>query len=134
MLLYVDTGALIALAVPKDKHHARAKEVARARAVEGDRFVLGRPVLVEFLDGFTKKVGKREAIEQLHNLESSPRVRIEPETEADFSRARELFVRYDDEEIDLTDSLSFAIMDRLGLKEAFTFDPDFETHGLTRIA
>jgi len=44
-------------------------------------------------------------------------------------RAREIFVRYDDQTIDMTDSLSFAIMERLRLGQAFSFDPDFAIHG-----
>jgi len=35
--------------------------------------------------------------------------------------------------IDLTDSLSFAIMERLKIDSAFAFDRDFEVHGFVRL-
>ncbi|MFQ6107757.1 MAG: hypothetical protein ACE5QF_09290 [Thermoplasmata archaeon] len=43
------------------------------------------------------------------------------------------FRRFRDKAIDLTDSLSFAIMERLRIDSAFTFDGDFEVHGLVRV-
>jgi len=119
------------LAASADKNHARAVTFLRAALKAGTRFVLGRPVLIEYIDGVTKRVGKSEAIEQLRALEASAVMRIEPDVPEDHQVARDLFVRYDDHPIDLTDCLSFAIIGRLGLEEAFTFDRDFATHGLT---
>ena len=46
--------------------------------------------------------------------------------------ARELFLRYDDQSVDMTDALSFSIMERLRIREAFSFDDDFAVHGFTR--
>jgi uncharacterized protein len=131
VLAYVDTSALIALAVSSDKNHARAVSFLRAALSGGTRFVLGRPVLIEYIDGVTKRIGKAEAIEQLQALETSAVMRIEPDVDEDHVLAHELFLRYDDQPIDLTDCLSFAIIGRLRLGEAFTFDRDFATHGLT---
>jgi len=119
------------LAASADKNHARAVTYLRAALKAGTRFVLGRPVLIEYIDGVTKRVGKSEAIEQLRALEASAVMRIEPDVAEDHQVARDLFVRYDDHPIDLTDCLSFAIIGRLGLEEAFSFDRDFATHGLT---
>ena len=131
MLAYVDTSALIALAVSADRNHARALTFLRRALSGGTRFVLGRPVLIEYIDGVTKRIGKSQAIEQLRALEASAVVRIEPDVPEDYRVARDLFLRYDDHAIDLTDCLSFAIIGRLGLEDAFTFDHDFATHGLT---
>ena len=131
MLAYVDTSALIALAVSSDKNHARAVGFLRTALSAGTRFIVGRPVLIEYIDGVTKRIGKSEAIEQLRALEASAAMRIEPEVEEDHREARDLFLRYDDQPIDMTDCLSFALMGRLRLQEAFTFDRDFATHGLT---
>lgn len=131
MLAYVDTSALIALAVSSDKNHGRALTFLRTALSDGTRFVLGRPALIEYIDGVTKRIGKSDAIEQLRALEASAVMRIEPDVPDDHRVARTLFLRYDDHPIDLTDCLSFAIIGRLGLDQAFTFDRDFATHGLT---
>ena len=131
MLVYVDTSALIALATSTDRYHSSAADYFRKAMDGGIRFIVGRPALVEYIDGVTKRIGKSEAIKELRLLESTAVMRIEPDVEDDHRLGRELFLRYDDQAIDMTDSLSFAIMDRLGLKEAFTFDRDFVVHGLT---
>ena len=93
---------------------------------------MGRPVLVEYLDGLTKRVGKREAIEQMQWIDASAVIRVEPDSDEDHARARELFLRYDDQSVDMTDALSFSIMERLRIREAFSFDDDFAVHGFTR--
>jgi predicted nucleic acid-binding protein len=129
----VDTSALIALYLPSDKYHRAAAAHLRESARTGGRFVIGRPVLVEYLDGLTKRVSKREAIEQLQFIEASAVMRVERDTEEDHGRARELFLRYDDQSVDMTDALSFSIMERLRIHEAFTFDDDFVVQGLTRM-
>jgi predicted nucleic acid-binding protein len=132
VLAFVDTSALVALAVRSDRNHRAATAYLDASLKRGTRFVIGRPVLVEYLDGVTKRVGKREAIGQLRLIETSAMMRVEEDAPEDHVRAREIFLQYDDQEVDMTDSLSFAMMERLGLKEAFTFDRDFAVHGFDK--
>ncbi len=133
MLVYLDTGALIALNDRSDPNHSAAEAYFREAARGGTRFVMGRPVWVEYLDGVTKRIGKVDAIIRMRQIDASSLWRVEPDLDQDHARARELFLQYDDAAIDMTDSLSFAIMERLGLDTAFTFDSDFETHRFARV-
>jgi predicted nucleic acid-binding protein len=133
MVVYLDTGGLIALNDRGDRNHGGGAAYFRRALREGTRFVVGRPVLVEYLDGVTKRISKADAVLRLRQIEGSSAWRVEPDREEDHVRARELFLRYDDQDIDLTDSLSFAIMERLALTLVFTFDRDFEVHGFTRV-
>lgn len=52
----------------------------------------------------------------------------------DWDKAIGYFRKYKDQQIDLTDCLSFVIMERLGLKIALTFDNHFQTHGFDVLA
>ena len=133
MSVYLDTSALIALNDRSDKNHDAAASYFRLAAREPTRFVLGRPVVVEYLDGVTKRIGKSDALTRLQQIDASSLWRVEPDSDEDHARAREIFARYDDQAIDMTDSLSFAIMERLGLKQVFAFDSDFEIHGFERL-
>ncbi|HEY9247067.1 MAG TPA: PIN domain-containing protein, partial [Candidatus Methanoperedens sp.] len=54
---------------------------------------------------------------------------IEPLKNEDWDKALLYFRKYHDNQIDLTDCLSFAIMERLDLKNVLTFDNDFKVHG-----
>jgi predicted nucleic acid-binding protein len=46
-------------------------------------------------------------------------------TEDDEDSARRIVYAYDDKDFSLTDSISFAVMQRVGIQTAFTFDRDF---------
>jgi len=54
---------------------------------------------------------------------------IEPVIEKDWDKAIIYSMKYNDQQIDLTDCLSFAIMERLEMKSAITLDNDFKSHG-----
>ena len=131
-LIYIDTGALIAFFAERDKNHERAVGYFQSAVLEGSRFVVGRPVLAEFLSGALKVSGKRVAIRLREILLSSRYITVEKETEEDWEKAWEIFEKFDDQDgMDVVDCLSFAIMERLGIKKAFTFDRDFAIYGFT---
>ena len=50
--------------------------------------------------------------------------------EGDERRAREIIRRYADKDFSLTDAISFAVMERLGIDHAFAFDPHFAQYGV----
>jgi len=51
-------------------------------------------------------------------------------TDEDEQRARAIIRQYADKDFSLTDTLSFAVMERLHIPAAFTFDSDFAQFGL----
>ncbi len=52
------------------------------------------------------------------------------ETEEDSEAAQDIIGRYDDKDFSYADAGSFAIMERLGILRAFTFDAHFRQYGL----
>jgi predicted nucleic acid-binding protein len=51
----------------------------------------------------------------------------------DERRAREVLRQYDDKDFSLTDATSFAVIERLRLDAAFSFDRNFAQYGLTLV-
>lgn len=86
----------------------------------GARFIVARNILIEYLDGVTKRIGKEKAIEELDNILNSKLLVIEPVIENDWNKAIMYFRKYNDQQIDMTDCISFAIMERLELKTVLT--------------
>ncbi|MCZ7392245.1 MAG: PIN domain-containing protein [Candidatus Methanoperedens sp.] len=129
MRIFLDTSGLIALSDEKDKNHIKAEVYLKEQVQTSGRFVIGKNILAEYIDGVTKRISKKKAIEELDNILNSKLLVVEPVSEADWEKAIRYFRKYKDQQIDLTDCLSFAIMERLDLKTAFTFDDDFKIHG-----
>ena len=63
-VILLDTLALIALSDRREKNHKKAVEFFR-ESVRKTRFVLPRLVLVEYIDGVTKRISKKKATEEL---------------------------------------------------------------------
>jgi len=129
MRIFLDTSGLIALSDEKDNNHNRAKDYLKEKVQGSARFVVGKNILAEYIDGVTKRVSKEKAIEELDKILNSKLLVIESFSEADWDKAHRYFRKYNDHRIDITDCLSFVIMERLDLKIAFTFDSDFKIHG-----
>jgi predicted nucleic acid-binding protein len=55
---------------------------------------------------------------------------IEPVTSIDERKAKQIIQRYEDKTFSYTDAISFALMERLGLEDAFAFDVHFRQYGL----
>jgi len=66
----------------------------------------------------------------LRDMEHSPTT-IVWVTPRDVQRARAIIYQYDDKDFSLTDATSFAVIERLRIPTAFSFDRHFAQYGLT---
>lgn len=76
------------------------------------------------------RVGRRDALRILQEIDRSATIIVRV-TPADERRARAIIAQYDDKDFTLTDATSFAVMERLGIGHAFTFDRNFTQYGVT---
>lgn len=127
----MDTGAWGAIANPSDAEHRTALSVANLLQRERYRLVTSNFVLAETHALVLSRVGRNIALRMLDLVDqSSEVVRSDPEDEL---QARQILDRYDDKDFSYTDAVSFAMMERLRISSAFTFDRHFVQYGFRAI-
>lgn len=128
--VFADTSGLYALAVRRDQRYEAAQELQRAFIASGTQLLTTNFVLAELHALMLTRVGAMEANQLLAAIDQSRTLFIRAD-EGDESRARAVIQRYGDHGYSLTDAISFAVMDRLGLRRAFTFADHFARYGIT---
>jgi len=124
--LLVDTSAVYALIDRDDSYHRKAVSLLRSLPRRGLTPLLTNFIVAESHALLLSRVGAGVARDWLLRP-IWPMERITPEDE---EKAREIIRRYTDKSFSYTDATSFAVMERLGIKEAFAFDPHFRQYGL----
>lgn len=126
----VDTSAVYALIDRDDTHHRNAVNILRS---------LPHRLLTPFMTNFIvaechalllSRLGADIARDWLLK-QIWP---VDPVIPMDEKRAREIILRYVDKTFSYTDAVSFAIMERLHVREAFAFGPHFQQYGLKVLA
>ena len=123
--LLVDTSAVYALIDRDDSYHRKAVSLLRSLPRRGLTPLLTNFIVAESHALLLSRVGAGVARDWLLR-QIWPMERITPEDE---EKAREIIRRYTDKSFSYTDATSFAVMERLGIKEAFAFDPHFRQYG-----
>jgi predicted nucleic acid-binding protein len=129
----MDTSAYFALADPRDANHTTALAIHDRLIGEHWRLFTTTYVLAEAHALLLARLGRAIALRVLQEIDRSTTTVTRVST-ADERRAREMLTRYDDKDFSLTDATSFAVMERLGISVAFTFDHDFTRYGLIALA
>ena len=122
----VDTSAVYALLDQSDACHRAAKD-----SLEHLKKARSEPLLTNFIVAechalSLARLGAALARKWLlSNVWAVERI-----TADDEGVAREIIRKYTDKTFSYTDATSFAVMDRLGIRTAFAFDPHFRQYGL----
>jgi len=122
----VDTSAVYALLDRSDANHRKAVTLLRLLTRRGLTPVLSNFIVAESHALLLSRMGPKIARDWL-TKQIWP---IEPITVSDEKKAREIIERYDDKTFSYTDATSFALMERLEIKDAFAFDAHFRQYGL----
>jgi uncharacterized protein len=125
--VFADTSAFIAAYDPRDQEHEVAGRLLKELIGTGARLLTTNFILDETLTWFRRDPDARENVGRAI-LESAllDYVRLE---ESDERRAWNLCLKLRDKDFSFTDLTSFAVMERLKLREVFTFDDDFRRYG-----
>ncbi|MCC6793208.1 MAG: PIN domain-containing protein [Thermomicrobiales bacterium] len=128
--MFADTSGLFALTVRRDDNHVAALHI-RSRLIATSRPLFTTNfVLAELHALVLARVDHRFARRVLYGLLSSD-LAVARVSAEDEHRALDVLGKYDDKAFSFTDAMSFAVMDRVGTRTAFSFDHHFTQYGLT---
>ncbi len=111
------------------RHHAEAAGVLRRLTGAKTRLVTTSLVVVELQRLTLVKANRHAAQSAVARLLSTPRVEMVHPTEPDLTAGLEWIDRFADHDFTLTDAISFAVMERLAIHDAFAYDRDFAIAG-----
>ncbi len=127
--ILIDSGAVFALLCRGDRRHRAAREALRQMKKRKAVPVLTNYLLAETHALLAARLGPDAARMWVrHNIWP-----VERAGEEDEKRAREILLTGRGGDCTLTDAVSFAVMERLGMDTAFTFDPNFTRYGFQTI-
>lgn len=128
--LFIDTSAFKSIFDFYDEFHSRALEFLKEAEGEEKILVTSNFVLDETYTLIRANLGKAASVrfrqDVIASLESLDIVRVTLKDEAE---AWKFFEKLPGRGVSYTDCTSFALMKRLRLSEAFTFDIDFRKAG-----
>lgn len=123
MSAFVDSSVWFAAAAKRDAQNERAKSILQSI----DQYLTTNLVLVETCQLLKAHFGRSVSELFWERLRDSG-VRIEPIVRADLDAASEIEARFPDESFSFVDRTSFALMERMGITRAATFNPDFAAY------
>lgn len=133
-MIFIDTGFFLALFSRRDKHHERVSEVfERYRGWSlPQTFVTTDVVILEAITAARKRVSHELAVFVGERLYSEKIARIYTTTLDEHKAAFDYLKKCSDQNYSAVDCLSFVVMEKLGIREAFALDEDF-THRFVAI-
>ena len=128
-----DSSAYFALAETREVNHRDARAIMSGMTRQHWRLFTTNFIAAEAHALFLARRGRDTASRFLTGLELSQGTTVVRATSADEQAARSIIARYADKEFSLTDAIMFAVMDRLGMRDAFTFDRHFLQYGCSML-
>ena len=125
MRIFLDTSYYVALLNPRDQWHKRAVNAIKAQ----DELITSSLVINETVSLLQARGHFSAAVEFLREARMSPTlhiVHIDPALQAE---AWDLFARWGSAGANAVDCASFAVMHRMGIRKAATFDAHFRSAG-----
>lgn len=130
VVVFVDTSGFKAVIDPNDDFHLRAIKIWRKLKEQKAILVTSNYILDETFTLLRARCGLKTVLKFKEALfKSSQTIKIVRVTVADEALAWKWFVK-SWSKLSFTDCVSFALMDRLDIKKAVTFDEHFARAGL----
>ena len=132
-LVFVDTGAWIALALTRDPLHARARAAWEGLLGAGIRVHTSLPVVLETFTFLDRNAARTVALAWKDSLATVTHLQVVPATLKDLDAAWTYFDRPDLHNLSAVDALSFVLMAKRRIRVAFAFDSHFAAAGFRMV-
>ena len=127
--IFVDTGALVSRILPRDQHHSASLEGWRILENVDVRLISSEHVLDESVSLLVRQAGTSLAARWAREHLASGEVILLSSSHDDWQEALRWLEKFADQRISFTDALSFALMRRERIEQAFSFDRHFALAG-----
>ena len=129
--LFIDSGALVAVANAGDQFEATAEKAWAKIAATMRPLISSDYVLDEVATAICRAQSPAFAARWVRQQLSSDLIQWIQPTLEDLHHTSEWLEKFSDQGINFTDAVSFVLMRRKGIKEAFTFDRHFAFAGFS---
>ena len=126
-MIFVDTSFFAALLLPKDANHLRAVQAVEdlGQGRLSDVLLTTNNVILETITVARYEGNHKAAVRAAEPLYGGTMARLYRTTAEDEAEAFTYLRRHDDKEYSAVDCLSFVVMLKQAITEAFSFDDDF---------
>lgn len=128
-MLFIDTGAFLARYLSNDPYHSQAIERWDKMSREFHRLFTSNFVLDETFTLLGRWAGAPFAAQRARNIYQSDVLTILRPDRDDELQALIYFEKYADQNVSFTDCISFTLMQREHIRQAFSFDQHFTLPG-----
>ncbi len=132
--IFVDTSAWYALQVTDDASHHRAREIFPKLFKKYQNFFTSNHIIGETYTLLRTSKGYMAARRFLDIIRQSPRIEDYFATPQIEREAINLLHQYRDHPFSYVDGISFCIMKKEGIRDAFAFDSHFAIAGFNRVS
>lgn len=127
--VFVDTSAWLALINESDADHAKAKTIRDKLLHSKKRFFVTEYIIVEIANSLCKARWRTHAVKLINSIRETEFIEVVEIDKEAYEEAWQMYSGRTDKEWSLTDCVSFAVMKRYGIRDAFTNDHHFEQAG-----
>lgn len=127
--MFIDSSAYYALADASDRNHPAATAIFQRLTDVSCRLSTTNFVLAETYALLLSRLPRADAVRIFTAYRQSMGTTIVRVRQKDEEAGWAIITHYADKEFSLVDAISFAVMDRLGISQAFAFDDHFRQYG-----
>lgn len=131
-MILIDTSAFFGIYNNIDPHHAKALKISQYLEESTEKKITTNFLIGETLTILSMRVSKKTAYDFGEMITESTIKTIFID-ELYHQKAWEIFQRINAKDVSFADCTSFAVMEALGIKKAFSFDEDFKRYGFETI-